>query len=543
MYLNTTQKYLFVLSLSTAYVLVLSLFSVYEGIQSIAAPLYRGDFTNGSPINIFYYQSHLFFANIYMKMYSMNPKWYWYECFMFGFIAISLSVIFWEIIQNRFGNQFKIIAILTVLVISSGFILVLDYTRVSFFLGIASTVILVFGKYKQSTKSILSAAFITTCILTRPETGVFILLIQIVAILITAPNKKPYIAPLLINVLIVTTIMGTIAYETLTTTSFIKQMEPDLSYQLLDRKNIVPLASMKNAVDSAKYFAATNMITDPSYTTIDFLRSLIKENSYWGLNKILINRCFDILFEHLQISLRYVVLYFLTLLCCILFANRQILLRLIYFHFFFWLVLVGVIYFIKMEIWIFESMMILMIVFSVLYTSSSYLVYRVGGKIALLFLFPAMTYFICYQLVYTNELMDFTRKNKQFANVINKKYQDKILIPSQDKLIHMVCCTRPYEMADYKSFFRVYLFECDMLYLEPEYNKYLHKECKCNTQDFTGFLDFLKSKKEEVVIISSYERMNAINQYCSVVRNKYYPVIAIDSIPYNDEKAIVFKFE
>jgi hypothetical protein len=51
----------------------------------------------------------------------------------------------------------------------------------------------------------------------------------------------------------------------------------------------------------------------------------------------------------------------------------------------------------------------------------------------------------------------------------------------------------------------------------PYYRRYLEKECKCDMYDFPAFWNYLRTKHEDVVIVSATERMNILKEYLKVV--------------------------
>lgn len=55
------------------------------------------------------------------------------------------------------------------------------------------------------------------------------------------------------------------------------QTEPDVEYEIVDRRNVVPISQMKTAEDSAKYMAVTQywMLGDVEKTNPEFIRSVI----------------------------------------------------------------------------------------------------------------------------------------------------------------------------------------------------------------------------------------------------------------------------
>jgi hypothetical protein len=58
----------------------------------------------------------------------------------------------------------------------------------------------------------------------------------------------------------------------------------------------------------------------------------------------------------------------------------------------------------------------------------------------------------------------------------------------------------------------------------PYYRRYLEKECNCDMADFPSFWDYLRIKNEEVVVVSSLDRMEILTNYMNIVHSYNLPV-------------------
>lgn len=107
----------------------------------------------------------------------------------------------------------------------------------------------------------------------------------------------------------------------------------------------------------------------------------------------------------------------------------------------------------------------------------------------------------------------------------------------------MINSSFPFDIPDFSSFKKIYLFDSDVLYLVENYNAYLRENCNCNAGNYADFMDFLVTKKEELVIISNEERTDLMTYYCSKVRKENYLFTPIDSVISNGEVSIAYTLD
>jgi hypothetical protein len=384
------------------------------------------------------------------------------------------------------------------------------------------------------------------CVLTRHEVGVFIFLIQWLGALLVS-NGTYSKAALWFNTCALLFVGGYIFYDQLTTTEFAKQFEPELGYQLLDRGNIVPLSSMTNAVDSAKYIAAINMIADQDYITIPFLRGLVATNAFVGVNKKLIQKAAETMYDMFNHSLGLLIVYFGLLFLAMgqsLASGKEALFKLLLFNVSFWLIIITVTYLIYLQYYISDMMLLLMcfVLLSKIDFANLQTMYITAGLSCIVIL-SGMVILYHKQQEYRQHLTRNLEANARLRDELKRKYPGKILVPSNEQKKMIWFSLRPYQMHDFSVFSRFYLLDADLTYLEPPYNAYLSKECKCNAKGYTDFWDFLASKKDSVRIISTPERVEVIKYYCRVVRGKNYNITPIDSITVNGKSTYIFTLQ
>ena len=523
-------------------------YSVFESYEALYPTFFSGVLTGDVPINIWYFVSHFMLSEIYMKFYSIMPAIPCYEIILFFYVAVALFTILFILFKNnaQSGIKAKIVPILLSFILATEFILFFQYTRVAFALGIASTLVLLAGGKENKMMGWWSGVLFVFCLLSRHEVGVFVFLLQWLAVLFVSNRTFSKVA-LFFNTTVFFLVAGYIGYDRFTTNDFLKQFEPELGYQLLDRGNIVPLSSMTNAIDSAKYIAVTNLITDKEYTTIAFLRSLVAENAFVGVNKELIVRAVNELADKLNHSFGLLIIYIGLLILIIwqtLPTGRAGIAKLLVFNLLFWGILVAVAYFIMLQYYTVDIMLTLIcfILLSKIDFGAVHIRYPVAILSGILLLVGVLVLYL-NQKEYSQRLTNNLEANVKFRDELKQRYPGKILVPGNDQKRMILFSLHPFEMHNFSSFSRLYMFDADVIYIEPHYNAYLSKECKCDANNYTAFLDFLASKKDSVRIISTPERVEIMKYYCRVVRSKSYDLIPIDSISIDGNNATVFTFK
>lgn len=542
--LQTSSLFLF----AVLFVFGTACFSVYESNEALCATFFSGSVTQAVGISTFYYTTHFLTAEVYMKLYHFFPSVPWYAVVMFSYVAVALFVFLWLLFKNNSPAIASklIFAVPVMLVLATEYILFLQYTRVAFALGTATVLLLIKLESAQKKFTFFQIALFVLCLLTRWEVGIFILLMQWLSAFLLAEHKVNKTV-LLTNTFAVLLLIGYVVYDRQTSHDYVKQFQPELGYQLLDRGNIVPLSSMKTAVDSAKYKAVLDLISDPQYITIEFLRSLVRENAYAGVSETLITRCANILSDNLSKSKGVFIIYTVLLLLTLfqLFREqKKEAIKLLLFNLSVWLLLVLITYAIKMELRLFVSVLILLsfILLSKIDYSALSAQYIRAVLCVVMMAFGTLVLYGA-QKEYKEDIKYQQDRNLKFTTEVKKKYAGKILMPDIRCKQMMVNCIQPFQQPDFSAFPRYYLFDCDVLYLEPDYNAYLRKECNCDAGSYTNFMDFLVSKKDSVRVISTEERISSITDYCQMVRGKNYPFKVVDSLFVDDRKLMVYSFQ
>lgn len=516
--------------------------AVFESTEYMA-PLFLST-ALGSTIDIFYFTSHVLLSNTYIYIYKSFPLVSWYEVVLYFYVSLSVFTVLYVILEQKNTSSFvNVIRFSLLLLFTINSIVFLQYTRVAFMLGTAST-LLFLGRDRQKTPFyIWSVLLYGLCILTRPEVGIFVLLLQWLIYFVLTQKEASKIM-LGLHTTICAAMLLCVVYDRLTTTSFIKQYEPELCYQLFERGNIVPLASMSNKVDSAKYLAVVNTVTDPNFITIPFLQRLVKENAISGVSLELVERTIDITKASLKDAKGFVLLYFAAMVFLyfsLLNKNeKQRIKRLLFFNLLFWCILIVTIFEIKMEKWVFESMLMLLTLTQLYFISAKSTLNKKQIFSILLLCITGSIYAINSMFTYHSDIKNRLNDNKAFFFSLKERYTGKVIMPGQNIVDKVLYHFEPFSQPNFKPLEQVYLFDCDVLHLVPDYNAFISKTCHCDANDYAALLSFLANKGDNLRFISTPQKVSAITSYCEVVRHKTFIFTPIDTLMHNDELNIAY---
>ena len=534
------------LSASIVIIFCFSRFSVFESNEALAPTILSGSVTQGKPLTVFYYTSHFLLCEIYMKLYETVKGVPWFEVFMYFYAAISLFFILKVLFIKNKSIAAQIFTLLPVLFFFSEFTLIFQYTRIAFALGIAGSLLMLSASSDIKFRKFFAATFFVVALLTRWEVGILILLLQWLYILCCSRSQFKN-AVLWGNTLAVIILLGYVAYDRSVTTEYTKKFQPELGYQLLDRGNIIPLSSMANAVDSAKYNAVLQLISDPQYITIDFLKGLVKENAYTGFNSTLWTRCFSLLGNSAENASGFLLIY-LLLIAAVLYqqqkSNAKFFSGVTVFCLLAVVLLMAITYFLKMEMRLFNSVIIFASIILLWQINFSAIV-KQKYFFALLLIGWAAGIVLQKQIQtrYVSKLIKDAEQNTAFKNAVTQKCGNRIIVPDIQYSQNIIQALFPAQMPDYAAFKNIYLFDFDVMYLEQNYNKYLREQCNCDAGDYKEMMDFFRNNKREIDFIASPERLQVITAYCRTVRQADYRFMLKDSVDAGGIKAFVYCME
>lgn len=244
--------------------------------------------------NFYHFNDLVFWQPLLQWLYAANYNVPWFPILVIGLTFFSLVVVFNSILvvgtKKNIPEWVSISILLLLFFILSDNLYWIEPDRVAF---IVSGLALVFftlipdlldGRKRRLTAYLFASIWYVGGICLRPEIGTVIFIAFAPGICLLF-YPKPFRALKVFLPIIVIVVCFALAYGYLVVFSndYYYKTEPDIEYELLDRRNIVPLSDMTSGEDSAKYLAVTQywMLGDVDRTTVEFVRKTIDKNNTW----------------------------------------------------------------------------------------------------------------------------------------------------------------------------------------------------------------------------------------------------------------------
>ena len=220
---------------------------------------------------------------VYKWLYLHFPliNWYPLSCLLF-ITLLSISLIC-EILRTiylprKLPLSLQFICTSIILIMIQMHLLTLEHNRTSFLFSIIG-LWLIIQSSPLSLKYFIGILLFSMGIVFRPEAAIGTLIIACPLFILF---RKPYLfqdLKKLILPIAILCIWSTALYLKVTySDNYLYSMEPDVEYEIFDKGNIVPISTMPNAVDSAKYQMVANwLLCDQDVISPTFLRSLIQQ--------------------------------------------------------------------------------------------------------------------------------------------------------------------------------------------------------------------------------------------------------------------------
>lgn len=494
----------------------------YEGLFD---SFYSGKLTPGFQFRSIYFLGNVGISYAYSILYQYFNTIEWLS-WIYAFYLLIACSLFFNIILHLLHKQLNgwvklvfLLCIYSLIILDNNMHFI--YTRVSYMMcASALATLIVFFQTKETVpkRPLLFFAiqvFFVLGTLTRVETSIATLLLMLTFAFLYLNSIKQILVLFAFPVLFVLVVSTAITIELNTSTEFHIQVEPEIEAQYAERNNTVPLSTRLTRKDSVIYMAAKSIMwSDPKVISPSYLRSLInKSNSYFtdiGQWKRACTEVVDIALTY-KIHLLLIVFFF-----CIAVLSRTTkqysIPRILFFEFSFWFLIVFQAYTIKVND-------------------------RSFGPYIAIFLFCHIIYFLqfCFNeryakvlLVFVLLLTGFQLKNIQTESNILKaefnRYQyasdkirgtgkNKILVLNSTSCDYLFLSNKPFHPFNYTDFNRIYITDGFNMPFLPYYRPYLEKECQCNLYNFPSFWKFLLLHKENVIVLSTDERVKIIEDY------------------------------
>lgn len=489
----------------------------FEFMEPMAPQFFSGMITGeSSGINIFYFLAYYGLSDFFVFMYKWDYYFPWYEViwlFLFGIGFVSFFNNFDKLIKNWVLSHR--LCVLTILFSCSLLLLVpLQYTKLSFILCFSGISIFFNNQTSSFSQIIFHSLLFLLGTLVRFEMGILVFILYVLIFLfLEVKLNKNQLFYLAFTGLIVFIISMMISREIANSKEYNIRLEPTLAYQLLDRKNIVPLEGISNSKDRAKYIAFQNSISDPKEITIEFLESLVKDNPYYGLDKEFFKRANGIFYNSLKDSFYFVIIYLLSFILLII-KNKNRRLRLLLFNLLFISFVYLICYLIKMEIWLFQCLIFAILTMNILLNKDGFLTPIFTRRNLM---FPLFFLILIQLSLLLNDLRLRTvfyesklNESKLFVSIVEKKLSGKIIVPDISLFFNILYSHGLFDQS--KPFlFGIVLLDQDVLFWEKNYNEVIQKKFNLNTIGLKSVFRDL-SKRDDVIFLFKESRMiNYIN--------------------------------
>lgn len=277
--------FLFILGIS----LVSTQYVFFEDNNVLANMLFSGG--NGQPpFTDFYKIDFIGWENIIGWLYTIFPTTPWYGYIIYSFTWICIGILLFNVylrITRQENIHSSLFPFVLILVSATYSITQLHHNRVAFLLC-GSALFTVFNKRSfgkfGATFYFLLLNYLLFFIgaLLRPDAGLgtILLMVPIFFMLGLPSNRISILKGQFAFTAIAILVFGYTQWHTYTTKSYHTSLEPNLEYEILEKRNVVPLSEMKTGADSARYLAAKSwFIADSAGLPISFLKSIILKNN------------------------------------------------------------------------------------------------------------------------------------------------------------------------------------------------------------------------------------------------------------------------
>ena len=511
----------------------------YVEYEALFDSFYSGKLTEGLPFRSIYFLGNIGISHLYSLLYQFNANVEWVSWILYFYLFVSCFIGMYLIIHvlpEFMPLRVKIaVQVAVYLLIFADHNIHFIFTRVSYMTtGFSLIALVYFFRLANSIKSrprlfiFLNLWFIVGT-LTRSESATAAFLQVCFFGIFYLQNIKRFAIIFLFPFLFLGSLLSVIAYDLKTSKDFYKQIEPDIEAQYTDRENTVPLSFMKTYQDTVKWQTAKDIMwSDPKVISPVYLRSLILPEKFLYTDANQWKRVYH------SISGIAVKFWYLGLICSLL--GFLVLIRLkftskfgylLWFAFVlsFWFLTAIQTYTVKVNDRSYAPLISLFIFCHIIivlpYVKSGFSRWASPIIAGIFILFCVHLYHLkieANQLKY--DLEDY-RKN---LATITRLAAGKILVVNSTSCDYLFSSNQPFRSFDFSSFQKVYITDGFNMPFLPYYRRYLEKECKCDLAEFPSFWDYLRTRHDEVVIISATGRMDIIKEYLRVIHKYDLPV-------------------
>lgn len=224
---------------------------------------------------------------VFEWLYGINPNVSWFPIFLW-LVSYAASggilYVLWQYGLQQKAPVWPTFAwLLAALVLLSANWLWIHHNRAAFLVGLWGVLWLVYTLRSHCNRPPLvtiAGSFILVClsIMLRAEAGIVVTLFLLPSVLLIETPAKKYLIWRCLPVLPVAFALGYFLIQAENNPDFRWQLEPDVEYELMERKNLKPLTPAATSADSMRLHALTQwMLADIQKNNVAYIRSLINK--------------------------------------------------------------------------------------------------------------------------------------------------------------------------------------------------------------------------------------------------------------------------
>jgi len=511
----------------------------YVEYEALFDSFYSGSLTEGMPFRSIYFLGNIGTSHIYSWLYEIYPQIEWISWILYSYLFVSCFIglyLIADILPRSVPGWAKVgLQVAVYFLIFADHNIHFIFTRVSYMAtGLSLIGLVYFFRLPGSIKErpllfvALNLWFIVGT-LTRSESATAAFLQVACFGVLYLQNVKRVAVIFLFPTLFLGSLLAAIAYDIKTTKDFYKQIEPDIEAQFCERENAYPVSDMKTYRDSVMAMTAEDIMwSDPKVMTPRYLRSLIKPEKFIYTDPHHWQRVYK---NVSAIGLRF---WFLGLIAFLLgvailvqcrFNNRFAYILWFGFVISFWFLTALQTYTVKVNDRSFSPLISIFIFCNIVmflqHSRSGIRGLAYPLVLGVLLLFGVH---LNYLRTETQQLRHDLEEYQQNRKVITALAAHKILVVNSSSCDYLFSSNKPFHVFDFSAFKKVYITDGYNMPFLPYYRRYLEKECGCDMFEFPGFWDYLRTRHDEVVVVSAAHRMSILKEYLHAIHQYELPV-------------------
>ena len=298
--------------------------------------------------------------------------------------------------------------------------------------------------------------------------------------------------------------------------TFYYQLEPDVEYQIVDNRNVIPLSAMQNARDSARYKAVADewMLADVKQTTPAFIKSLICDKKTQscraddGKSGSMLNREFIRLIVWENLFALFSILLLFVISC----RSRYIILFLLLFGFSF----MAISFSVNIYLRVVQPMLFLICTFLIIFlVRRKANILCVGTRKALNVLIFSALFLFCLSF---SKHYDQSVQMRVTQNQIRSRLKQVLQVHKDRRHIVITGDFTPFntgafsDCTDFEGR-KILITEFGQFSGNPAFLYFGAKQSGCDSVDFLCKMKYIENIKGDVILFASKRKLFFYNKY------------------------------